>query len=245
MNQIDRVFERVFGDHSPRPHRDRVSLAHRILRARGRAHLHRDREPQNLTDPQRVFRRLVASRTGQLLNVVEAARRSGLRQEVARRDIAELLEQRKIMLLPAHPASGIEGGRRPPKLHVIDLGWLATELGWDSSGQVMARRGLGALVETAVVAEWAHLFHRNDEEPDFCYWASGPGREIDLVIQRDGLLHAVEVKSTHLPVNRHADGIKSWFGRWQKVIPAVVACRTEEPVDLIYGIRAVPWHLDW
>lgn len=62
-------------------------------------------------------------------------------------------------------------------------------------------------------------------EPKIYYWQPSGGKEVDLIVERDGKLYALEVKATATPRARHGSNIN-------------------EPRALLPGIRAVPWHLN-
>ena len=104
---------------------------------------------------------------------------------------------------------------------------------------------LGALVETAVVGEWLKAFRQQGERPNLYYWQSTTIAEVDLVIERGGLLYGVEVRATATPTPGHAEGLARWLALAGPKARGVLACRVEAPHTLRPGIRAVPWHLSW
>ena len=245
-NDTDQLVDAVFcGDEEATFERSTTDLADFVLAAlaqRAPCPPFNDRGRDD-NEVELAYDFLLAQRSGQLFNVVEAARRVNLRPDLAASRLARHIAEERVVLLPAHPDSAPQAH---PKLHVIDLGWLAFVLGWRTRRQVLAPRTIGALMETVVVAEWLEFFHALGEEPRLSYWAAGEdGKEIDLMIEHDGVLRAIEVKATPAPVARHADGIRAWYGRFLKVIPAVIACRVPVPKELHHGIRAVPWRLQW
>jgi hypothetical protein len=69
------------------------------------------------------------------------------------------------------------------------------------------------------------------------------GVEIDLVVEWDGRLHAIEIKSTATPTPTHAAGLRQWLDWAGPRARGAVACLVERPTALTPGIRAVPWHL--
>jgi hypothetical protein len=75
--------------------------------------------------------------------------------------------------------------------------------------------------------------------------AAAPGVEVDLLIERNRRLYAVEVKATATPTPAHAASLAQWLALAGRNAQGVLACRVEQPVTLVPGIRAVPWHLAW
>ncbi len=101
------------------------------------------------------------------------------------------------------------------------------------------------LMESAVVGEWLKAFRCRGIQPPLYFWRSSNGHEVDLVIEYEGRLYAVEVKATATPTPQHAAGLERWLGFAGPNARAVLAWGIDKPVSLTPGIRAVPWHLAW
>ena len=110
---------------------------------------------------------------------------------------------------------------------------------------VIGGPSIGALAETAVVAEWLKAFRHKGEVPTVFYWRSSAGMEVDLVIERNDRLYGIEVKATATPTPHHADSLARWMELAGPGVKGVLACRVEAPMALRPRIRAVPWHLAW
>lgn len=104
---------------------------------------------------------------------------------------------------------------------------------------------VGALTETAVVGEWIKNFRQRGVEPQIYYWRGSADLEVDIIIEHNQRIYAVEVKSTATPRPAHAESIQKWLRKIHHGAVGVVACRVDDPVTLAPGIRAVPWHLAW
>ena len=71
------------------------------------------------------------------------------------------------------------------------------------------------------------------------------GREVDLVIEYGGRVHAVEVTATATPVPAHAANLATFSGLAGPGTRTALACRIDTAAALRPGVRAVPWHLAW
>jgi predicted AAA+ superfamily ATPase len=100
----------------------------------------------------------------------------------------------------------------------------------------------GALLETAVVAEWVKLFRQSGEEPALYFWRSSAGDEVDLLVERNARLYGIEVKATSSPRPPHADALARWLALAGATSTGVLACTVSAPTAVRPGIRAVPWH---
>ncbi len=61
-----------------------------------------------------------------------------------------------------------------------------------------------------VLAEWIKAFYHRGERPELYYWRSKTGLEVDLIVDRNGRLHPVEIKATSTLLPAHADSLKKW-----------------------------------
>ena len=61
---------------------------------------------------------------------------------------------------------------------------------------VLSRPSLGALAETAVVVESVQCLPPDGEQALLYYWQLSTGAEVDLIIDRGGVLYGIEVKAT-------------------------------------------------
>ncbi|MBL8843998.1 MAG: ATP-binding protein [Planctomycetes bacterium] len=191
------------------------------------------------------FLALIAAASGRLLNFSDLARELGVSAPTAKRWLSVLEASHVVtQLRPWHENFG-KRLTKAPKLIFHDPGLAAWLLGLHQREALQAGPSFGALFETAVAGEWLKAFHHAGEPPALHHWRSSGGLEVDLVLERDGRLYAIETKATATPTPRHAEGLAKWLALAGPRARGVVACRVESPVTLAPGIRAVPWHLAW
>lgn len=191
------------------------------------------------------FLRLVAARTGQLLNLAEIGREAGISAPTARRWLSVLEASQVVFLLPPYHQNFGKRIRKSPKVYWLDPALATFLLGLRDRESVLHGPTAGPLVETALVSEWLKAFRQKGDVANVYFWRSSGGLEVDLVIERDGVLHAVEVKATRTPAPRHADALTRWLELAGSTARGVLACGIDAPAALRPGIRAVPWHLAW
>ena len=186
---------------------------------------------------------LCAARSGRLLNFADLARDAGIAPTTARRWLS-VLEASQVVY-QVQPWFENYGKRiaKASKLVFLDVGLCAALMGLRSVEAMQNGPAAGALAETAVIAEWIKAFRSRGHEPRIYHWNAHSGVEIDLVIEWDGRLHAIEVKSTATPTPTHAAGLRQWLGWAGPTARGAVACSVDRPTALVPGIRAVPWHL--
>ncbi len=69
---------------------------------------------------------------------------------------------------------------------------------------------IGPLFETMIVSEWIKIYYNRGEKPELYYWRSKYGIEVDLIIDRNGMLYPSEVKSTSTVVPGHTESLNTW-----------------------------------
>lgn len=149
---------------------------------------------QDLGSFQR-FMRLCAARTGQLLNLNALANDCGISQPTANAWM-NLLEASFIVkrIAPYHRNFG-KRLVKTPKLYFLDTGLCAWLLGITSERDMQSHYARGALFETWAVTEalkWRAV--RGNAQPLY-FWRDNIGNEVDLLLEQDGGITLVEVKS--------------------------------------------------
>lgn len=188
---------------------------------------------------------LVAARTGGILNLSDLGRDVGVSAPTVRQWMSVLEASQIIYLLrPWHRNIG-KRVRKAPKVYLIDPGLASFLMGLHSRESIQQGPSHGSLLETAVIGEWIKAFRSAGLEPPLSYWQVDRSGEIDLIIEYDDRLYALEVKATATPTPEHARTLVRWGARIGGLAGAAVACNILQPVNLAPGVRAIPWHLAW
>ncbi len=141
----------------------------------------------------------VACRTGQELNVHEIAKDLGVGDTSVRTGLAVLERSNVIYYLHPYSANTLKRVVKSPKLYFFDTGLVAYLTRWSSSETLCAGAMAGAVFENWVVSEIRRTYTQCGVEPPLWYYRDRDGKEIDLVIERDGQLHPVEIKKNARP----------------------------------------------
>jgi hypothetical protein len=187
------------------------------------------------------FLRLCAARTGQILNVSDLARDAGVSPPTARRWLSVLEASMLVYLLPPHHRNFGKRIIKSPKLYFIDTSLVTFLVGLHDPEPTLHGPMAGALVETAVVGEWVKAFHHAGEPPALYYVRTRDGLEVDLVIERNGVLYAAEVKATSTVTPHHADALVRFTRLAGAAGTGVVFAGIETAHALAPGVVARPW----
>ena len=166
---------------------------------------------KNLSDFRRFFR-ILATRTGQLINYRSLSSDVGVSDVTIRKWVHALEISGLVYLLPPYYANIGKRLIKSPKLYFADHGLLCYLLGVDSGGSWHAHPHRGALWENFVMME---LVKTNHSIPgnDLFFYRDQNGVEIDFVVERKGRLILVEAKAgERIDANKlHFDRVASLF----------------------------------
>lgn len=140
------------------------------------------------------FMRAAAAQVGQLLNVESLARDVDIPRRKAQEWLGILERSDVIFLLQPYSNNALSRAVKTPKLYFTDTG-LAAWLGrWTSPASMAAGAKGGDLFENYVVSEVRKSLNNAGQGAELWFYRDRDAKEIDLVIERDGMLTPVEVK---------------------------------------------------
>lgn len=140
-----------------------------------------------------------AARCGQMLNIAEIARDADINQTQAKNWLG-ILETLGIVFY-LHPYSNnlLKRLVKTPKLYFYDTGLVCYLTKWSSAETLESGAMNGAILENYVVAEIMKTYLNSGMEPYMYYYRDKDAKEIDLVLEHDGVLNPIEIKKTSNP----------------------------------------------
>jgi uncharacterized protein len=171
------------------------------------------RELANITgilDFARLLR-LLALRTGTVLNGADVARDAALNAMTFKRYFALLELSYLLFSLPAWSFNPHKRLVKAPKIHLTDTGLAAHLMNTSQSTLEQDRDHLGALLETFVASELLKQLSWSETRGRFYHYRVHGGGEVDLVFEdKRGRLVGLEVKATATPREDDFKGLKSF-----------------------------------
>ncbi len=141
----------------------------------------------------------VAARTGQMLNVAEIAQSADINQTQAK-DWLNILETLGIIFyLYPYSDNTLKRLVKTPKLYFSDTGLVCYLTKWSSADTLENGAMSGAILENYVVAEIAKTYLGCGKEPHMYYYRDKDAKEIDLILEHDGIVNPIEIKRTANP----------------------------------------------
>lgn len=188
------------------------------------------------------FVRLCAGRIGQLLNYSSLANECGVDVKTAQAWLSVLETSYIVFRLAPHHRNFNKRLVKQAKLYFMDTGVACSLLGIESAAQLESHYLRGGLFENAVVLEILKGRFNQGKASNLTFWRDHLGREIDVLQEEGGFLHATEIKSGATVHPSFFENLQ-WFAK-----TAGAAMGNQQ---LIYGgdrssqrgeVSVVPWH---
>ena len=144
------------------------------------------------------FIRAAACRTGQMLNLHQIAQEVGISDDTARRWLQVLERTHLIFCLYPYQDEKLKRVIKAPKLYFMDTGVVAYLTRYASPEILMNGALSGGILENYAVAEILKSYGAGGE-CRFWYYRDKEGKEIDLILERDGWICPLEVKRSANP----------------------------------------------
>ena len=158
----------------------------------------------------RNFLRVVAARTGQLLNLSDVARDLGVAVNTAKAWLSVLEATWQVIVLRPYFANVGKRLVKTPKVYFTDVGTLCHLAGLRDAEHAASGPLGGVILETAVLSEIVKALSHRGMTPEVYFWRTLPGTEVDILVDvGGGKLVPIEVKLSATPRPAMARAIRA------------------------------------
>jgi predicted AAA+ superfamily ATPase len=185
-----------------------------------------------------TFLKVVAARTGQILNIEDIARNVGISPSAAKNWLSVLKTSGVIYLLQPYFRNITKRLTKTPKLYFLDTGLAAHLAGWTTSEALEVGNSAGAFFETFTISEILKSYCHNGENASFYFFRDDKGNEIDLLIQKDGQYYPIEIKKHATPNFKDVSAFKI-FSKIESLGYGCEICLTPEIQPLSPNVNAI------
>ncbi len=141
-----------------------------------------------------IFLKVCALRTGQLVNYDDMARDTGVSPSTVKEWLSLLEDSFVLKLLYPWHSNRSKRLIKTPKLYFLDVGLACFLMGWRTADQILYGPCSGAIFETHLISNvYRQLKHRL-QVVDLFFWRTKDGKEVDLLIEKQGTITPVEIK---------------------------------------------------
>ena len=156
------------------------------------------RQIGDLTQFQNMLR-VLAARSGQLLNLADVARDLGVALNTVKAWLSVLEATCQVLVLRPYYANIGKRLVKTPKVYFTDVGTLCYLAGLRDPEHAASGPLGGAIMETAVVGEIVKTLTHRGVDPRIFFWRTTAGAEVDIVVETQGRLVPIEVKLSATP----------------------------------------------
>ncbi|MEQ1909279.1 MAG: ATP-binding protein [Vicinamibacterales bacterium] len=188
----------------------------------------------------RRFLELLGGLSGKVLNYADTARALNVSQPTAR-DYFEIAHGTFVWRrVSAFSRSSVKRVVKHPRGYLRDTGLLHTLLRIPDLDALQSHPQVGASWEGLIVEEILRQLEALGMRPDYSFYRTGAGAEVDLVLEGDFGLVAVEVKHTSSVTSRDLRGLHEFIGEHKARLGIVVNSDVAPRVydDRIIGVPA-------
>jgi predicted AAA+ superfamily ATPase len=196
---------------------------------------------------QQTFSRffgLAGALTAQEVNYSHLGRELGVTPQTASRWLNILKATYQWFEIPPYHGNLVKRLSNKGKGYLTDTG-LACYLAHVSTPQALATQPfLGPIFETHVVLEIQRMFSGITTPVNFFHWRAHSGAEVDLVIERDGILWPVEIKCKAKIASSDIRGLTAFREAYPKQCGlGVLVASVEEPYFYSRDVLVLPYSL--
>lgn len=196
------IFDRIFRGSMPAIVSEKNSNSQIFYSSYLTTYIERDvRELSDAIDSLKFlhFITAVAARGGQILNIAEISRDADINQKQAKNWLGVLETLGLIFYLHPYSNSMLKRLVKTPKLYFYDTGLVCYLTKWSSAETLQSGAMNGAILENYVVAEIRKTYLNCGKDPYMYYYRDKDAREIDIILEHDGVLNPIEIKKTANP----------------------------------------------
>lgn len=192
------------------------------------------------TEGFRKFLRACAAFSGRLLNYADLGSAAGVSGTTAKEWLKVLQSMGIVYLLEPFFSNELKRMVKTPKLYFCDTGLCAYLSSWTSRGTLMNGAAAGHFLENYVVTEMIKNASYGEREMNLNFYRDKNQKEIDLIVEIDGVLHPFEIKRSASPERK---AIKA-FGVLEKSDKEVgaggIICMAETPFPIDANNSLIP-----
>ncbi len=195
------------------------------------------------TEGFRKFLRACAAFTGQLVNYNDLGASAGVSGVTAKEWVKVLQSMGIIFLLEPYASNELKRLTKTPKLYFCDTGFCAYLSSWTTRDVLMNGAASGHYYENYVIAELLRHYAYGKNKVNLNYYRDNKMREIDLIIEENGVLHPVEIKKASAPDKSAAKSFSVLKSAERTVGTGAVICMSDIVLPLDENALIVPSNL--
>lgn len=183
----------------------------------------------------------LASRIGQLLNLNSVANEVGISLPTAQRWLSILVSSNIVYLLEPYYNNIIKRAVKTPKIYFLDTGLAAYLTKWKNKDVLEAGNMAGNFFENFVIVEVIKSYFNTGElRPPIYFYRDKDKKEIDLIIESNGMLYPIEIKKSARPTKEMIENFNV-LNKIGKVGQGAIICMYDKVQNLDEKNKIIPY----
>jgi predicted AAA+ superfamily ATPase len=198
---------------------------------------------RNITDLGQFTRfiMLLANYAGKIINREEIGRSIGIDNKTVQAWLAILESSYIIYLLQPWYNNLNKRITKSPKLYFYDTGLLCYLLSIETEASLKKHPAYGAIYENWVMTEIRKNRYNQAQEAGMYFFRDSAGNEVDLILEKNETIFAIEIKATNKPDSSHFAGLKYWQKN-ARLSNGFVICTARGNYEPPAPFGIVEWH---
>lgn len=147
------------------------------------------------------FLKIVACRTATNVNYETLANEANITAPTAKAWLSLLVSSGLVLLIEPYLSNLLKRIVKAPRMYMTDTGLVCNLMGWENPTVIENSYMSGAIFETYVVNEiYKNIINKGDK-PNLYFYRNNSKEGIDLIIEKDGIMHPIEIKKSANPKN--------------------------------------------
>lgn len=186
------------------------------------------------------FIRVLASLTGRLINYTSIAKDIGVSVNTIKSWLSILQTSGLIYLLHPYHNNLTKRVIKTPKVYFMDTGLACYLTKWNTPETLEAGAMDGAMLETYVVSEIIKSYWHNGKEPNIYFYRDNDQKEIDVVLEENGILYPIEIKKKTNPNKSDIASFSILKNFGKKVGEGAVICTASTDLPITENVNVIP-----
>lgn len=239
----EEIFHKIWRGSFPHVVTDNGKTWQRFYESYLTTYLERDVRDYLKVDDLMSFRKFIqvaAARSGQMLNYREISKDVGVSEPTIKSWFNVLQATGLVTMVYPYYKNITKRILKTPKFHFTDTGLCCFLTKWVNPDVLEAGAMAGALFETYVVSEIIKSYVHNGMAANIYYYADKEKREVDLLIEQNGLIHPIEIKKSASIRNSNFKGFSFLENLKMPIGHGCVICLSKNLISYNQEIDIVP-----
>ena len=127
-----------------------------------------------------------------------------------------------------------------PKIYFLDTGFACYLTKWNTPEVLQAGAMNGAFLETYVISEIIKSYWHNGRQAPIYFYRDKDKKEIDILIEENGILYPVEIKKTDAPTKDDIGNFKILEKSELKISKGAVICLASNYIPFTEKVNILP-----